>query len=118
MDLNNKNGMQCRQVFVTLKKWIRVTQLPVGTVYEHYKLPFWDDILYEAGMAPPIGGVDKGGNRRAFSFADMAAISGSWVSYIFTNLANFRTPVKIKNCRLSSAPTFGLCFWWQEYYSE
>lgn len=49
---------------------------------------------YEAGMAPPIGGVDNGGRRRAFSFADMAAISGSWVSYIFTSLANLRTPVR------------------------
>lgn len=47
---------------------------------------------YEAGMAPPIGGVESGGSRSDFSFADMAAISGSWVSYIFTNLANFRTP--------------------------
>lgn len=47
---------------------------------------------YEAGMAPPIGGVDRGGRRRDFSLADMAAISGSWVSYIFTSLANFRTP--------------------------
>lgn len=47
---------------------------------------------YEAGMAPPIGGVDSGGRRSDFSFTDMAAISGSWVSYIFTNLANFRTP--------------------------
>lgn len=43
-------------------------------------------------MAPPIGGVDKGGRRRDLSLTDMAAISGSWVSYIFTNLANFRTP--------------------------
>lgn len=43
-------------------------------------------------MAPPIGGVDSGGKRSDFSFADMAAISGSWVSYIFTNLANFNTP--------------------------
>lgn len=32
---------------------------------------------YEAGMAPPIGGVDSGGSRSDFSFADMAAISGS-----------------------------------------
>ena len=47
---------------------------------------------YEAGMAPPIGGVESGGRRRDFSLTDMAAISGSWVSYIFTNLANFRTP--------------------------
>lgn len=43
-------------------------------------------------MAPPIGGVDSGGRRRDLSLTDMAAISGSWVSYIFTNLANFRTP--------------------------
>lgn len=43
-------------------------------------------------MAPPIGGVDKGGRRRALSFTDMAAISGSWVSYIFTSRANLRTP--------------------------
>lgn len=50
--------------------------------------------FYEAGMAPPIGGVDNGGRRRDFSFADMAAISGSWVSYIFTSLANLRTPGK------------------------
>lgn len=49
---------------------------------------------YEAGMAPPIGGVDRGGRRRDFSFADMAAISGSWVSYIFTSLANLRTPMR------------------------
>lgn len=48
--------------------------------------------FYEAGMAPPIGGVESGGKRSDFSFADMAAISGSWVSYIFTNLANFKTP--------------------------
>lgn len=68
--------MQCRQVFVTMK-WIRATKLPVGTVYECYKLPFCDYIPYEAGMAPPMGGVDKGGNRRDFSFANMAAISGS-----------------------------------------
>lgn len=47
---------------------------------------------YEAGMAPPIGGVDSGGRRRDFSLTDMVAISGSWVSYIFTSLANFRTP--------------------------
>ena len=47
---------------------------------------------YDAGMAPPIGGVDSGGRRRDFSLTDMAAISGSWVSYIFTSLANFRTP--------------------------
>lgn len=47
---------------------------------------------YEAGMAPPIGGVDSDGKRRDFSLTDMAAISGSWVSYIFTNLANFKTP--------------------------
>lgn len=45
-------------------------------------------------MAPPIGGVDSGGRRSDFSLTDMAAISGSWVSYIFTNLANFRTPKK------------------------
>lgn len=43
-------------------------------------------------MAPPIGGVDSGGRRRDFSLTDMAAISGSWVSYIFTSLANLRTP--------------------------
>lgn len=43
-------------------------------------------------MAPPIGGVDRGGRRRDFNLADMAAISGSWVSYIFTSLANLRTP--------------------------
>ena len=49
---------------------------------------------YEAGMAPPIGGVESGGRRRDFSLADMAAISGSWVSYIFTSRANFKTPVK------------------------
>lgn len=47
---------------------------------------------YEAGMAPPIGGVDSGGRRSDFSLTDIAAISGSWVSYIFTNLANLRTP--------------------------
>lgn len=47
---------------------------------------------YDAGMAPPIGGVDSGGRRRDFSLTDMAAISGSWVSYILTSLANFRTP--------------------------
>lgn len=47
---------------------------------------------YDAVMAPPIGGVDKGGSRRDLSLADMAAISGSWVSYIFTSLANLRTP--------------------------
>lgn len=50
------------------------------------------NISYEAGIAPPIGGVDSGGKRSDFSLVDMAAISGSWVSYIFTNLANFRTP--------------------------
>lgn len=32
---------------------------------------------YDAGMAPPIGGVDSGGRRSDFSFTDMAAISGS-----------------------------------------
>lgn len=32
---------------------------------------------YEAGMAPPIGGVDSGGRRSDFRFTDMAAISGS-----------------------------------------
>ena len=47
---------------------------------------------YEAVIAPPIGGVDRGGRRSDFSLADIAAISGSWVSYIFTSLANFRTP--------------------------
>lgn len=32
---------------------------------------------YDAGMAPPIGGVDSGGRRSDLSFTDMAAISGS-----------------------------------------
>lgn len=50
------------------------------------------NISYEAGMAPPIGGVESGGRRRDFSLADMAAISGSWVSYILTSRANLRTP--------------------------
>ena len=49
-------------------------------------------VTYEAGMPPPIGGVDRGGKSRDFNLADMAAISGSWVSYIFTSLANLRTP--------------------------
>lgn len=48
--------------------------------------------FYDAGMAPPIGGVDSGGKRSDFSFDDMAAISGSCASYIFTSLANFKTP--------------------------
>lgn len=48
--------------------------------------------VYDEGMAPPIGGVDSGGRSRDFSLADIAAISGSCVSYIFTNLANLRTP--------------------------
>lgn len=62
---------------------------------------------YEAGMAPPIGGVDSGGRRSDFSFTDMAAISGSWVSYIFTNLANFRTPKE------KTKPQFAFtCFPW------
>lgn len=55
----------------------------------------WFILFHEAGIAPPMGGVDRGGRRRDLSLADMAAISGSCVSYILTNLANFRTPLKI-----------------------
>lgn len=46
-----------------------------------------------------MGGVDRGGRRRDFSLSDMAAISGSWDSYIFTSLANFRTPEEQPNQR-------------------
>lgn len=44
-----------------------------------------------------MGGVDRGGRRRDLSLSDMAAISGSWDSYIFTSLANFRTPEQKPN---------------------
>lgn len=45
-------------------------------------------------MPPPMGGVERGGRSRDLSLTDIAAISGSCVSYIFTNLANLRTPRK------------------------
>lgn len=51
-------------------------------------------LFYEVGMPLPMGGVERGGSRRLLSFTDMAAISGSWVSYIFTSRANLRTPVR------------------------
>lgn len=78
--------------------WILET-LNVFALYKVVQLKrfwtFWTGSLglfYEVGMPLPMGGVERGGRRRLLSFSDMAAISGSWVSYIFTSRANLRTP--------------------------
>lgn len=51
-------------------------------------------LFYEVGIPLPMGGVERGGSKILLSFTDMAAISGSWVSYIFTSRANLSTPKK------------------------